>query len=230
MPLSSGTRLGPYEITAPIGAGGMGEVYRARDTRLNREVAIKVLPAHVAGREDLQQRFEREARAVSSLHHPHICSLYDIGLQDGAPYLVMELLEGEPLDKRIERGPLPLDEALRIAIQITDALDHAHRKGVVHRDLKPANVMLTASGAKLLDFGLAKAIERQSTTEALSSLPTQTKALTAEGAIIGTLAYMAPEQLEGKDVDARTDIFAVGALCMKCLQPSRPFQVAPRPA
>src|SRR5207302_3635430 len=156
MPLSSGTRLGPYEITAPIGAGGMGEVYRARDTRLNREVAIKVLPAHVAGREDLQQRFEREARAISSLHHPHICSLYDIGLQDGAPYLVMELLVGEPLDKRIERGPLPLDEALRIAIQITDALDHAHRKGVVHRDLKPANVMLTATGAKLLDFGLAK--------------------------------------------------------------------------
>jgi Tol biopolymer transport system component len=223
MPLSSGTRLGPYEITAPIGAGGMGEVYRARDTRLNREVAIKVLPAHVAGREDLQQRFEREARAVSSLHHPHICSLYDIGLQDGAPYLVMELLEGEPLDKRIERGPLPLDEALRIAIQITDALDHAHRKGVVHRDLKPANVMLTASGAKLLDFGLAKAIERQSTTEALSSLPTQTKALTAEGAIIGTLAYMAPEQLEGKEVDARTDIFAVGALLYEMLTAKQAF-------
>jgi Tol biopolymer transport system component len=223
MPLSSGTRLGPYEITAPIGAGGMGEVYRARDTRLNRDVAIKVLPAHVAGREDLQQRFEREARAIASLHHPHICSLYDIGLQDGAPYLVMELLEGEPLDKRIERGALPLEEALRIAIEIADALDQAHRKGVVHRDLKPANVMLTASGAKLLDFGLAKAVELQSNTAALSSLPTQTKTLTTEGTIIGTLAYMAPEQLEGKEIDARTDIFALGALLYEMLTAKQAF-------
>src|SRR5437016_4221787 len=223
MTLSSGTRLGPYENTATIGAGGMGEVYRARDTRINREVAIKVLPAHVAGREDLQQRFEREARAISSLHHPHICSLYDIGLQDGAPYLVMELLEGEPLDKRIERGTLPLDEALRIAIQIADALDQAHRKGVVHRDLKPANVMLTAAGAKLLDFGLAKAIELQSGTAALSSLPTRTETLTTEGTIIGTLAYMAPEQLEGKEVDARTDVFALGTLLYEMLTAKKAF-------
>jgi Tol biopolymer transport system component len=201
----------------------MGEVYRARDTRLDREVAIKVLPAHVAGREDLQQRFEREARAISSLHHPHICSLYDIGLQDGSPYLVMELLEGEPLDKRIERGALPFDEALRIAIQIADAMDQAHRKGVVHRDLKPANVMLTAGGAKLLDFGLAKGIEQRSGAATLSSLPTQTKALTTEGTIIGTLAYMAPEQLESKEVDARTDIFALGALLYEMLTGRQAF-------
>ena len=223
MPLLAGALLGPYQIISPIGAGGMGEVYRARDTRLDREVAIKVLPAQVAGREDLQQRFEREARAISSLHHPHICSLYDIGLQDGAPYLVMELLAGEPLDKRIERGALPLEEALRIAIQIADALDQAHGKGVVHRDLKPGNVMLTATGAKLLDFGLAKAIEPQKGAATLSSLPTQTRALTTEGTILGTLAYMAPEQLEGKEVDARTDIFALGALLYEMLTGKQAF-------
>jgi Tol biopolymer transport system component len=226
MPLLVGALLGPYQIVSPIGAGGMGEVYRARDTRLDREVAIKVLPAHGAGREDLQQRFEREARAISSLHHPHICSLYDIGLQDGAPYLVMELLDGEPLDKRIERGALPLEEALRIAIQIADALDQAHCKGVVHRDLKPGNVMLTATGAKLLDFGLAKAIEPQRGAATLSSLPTQTKALTTEGTILGTLSYMAPEQLEGKEVDARTDIFALGALLYEMLTAKQAFSGA----
>src|SRR5260370_2963500 len=223
MSLACGARLGPYEIAAPLGAGGMGEVYRARDTRLNREVAIKVLPAHAAGREDLQQRFEREARAISSLHHPHICSLYDIGLQDGAPYLVMELLEGEPLDKRIERGALLLDEALRIAIQIGDALDQAHRKGVVHRDLKPANVMLTATGAKLLDFGLAKAIEIQSGASASSSLPTRTEALTTEGSIIGTLAYMAPEPLARREVDTPTDVFALSTVLYERLTARQRF-------
>jgi serine/threonine protein kinase len=223
MPLSAGTRLGPYEITSMLGSGGMGEVYRAHDSRLERDVAIKVLPAHVAEREDLRQRFEREARAISSLHHPHICALYDIGHQDGTTWLVMELLEGEPLDKRIERGPLMLDEALKIAIQIADALDLAHRTGVIHRDLKPANVMLTRSGAKLLDFGLAKAIEPQAPASGATSMPTKTGHLTTEGTIVGTLAYMAPEQLEGKQTDARTDIFAFGALLYEMLAARKPF-------
>src|SRR5215471_12543489 len=196
MSLNPGSRLGPYEIAAPLGAGGMGEVYRARDTRLDREVAIKVLPASVSVRDDLRQRFEREARAISSLQHPHICALHDIGQQDGIRYLVMELLRGEPLDKRIERGPIPSAEALRIAIQIGDALDQAHRQGLIHRDLKPANVMLTESGAKLLDFGLAKAAEPAGAAVGLSGVATRTQHLTAEGSIVGTLGYMAPEQLE----------------------------------
>jgi eukaryotic-like serine/threonine-protein kinase len=223
MPLAAGTRLGPYEITSMLGAGGMGEVYRARDTRLNREVAIKVLASHASGREDLRQRFEREARAISSLHHPHICSLHDIGRQDGADYLVMEFIEGEPLDKRFERGSMPLDEALKVAIQIADALDQAHHNGVIHRDLKPANVMLTTTGAKLLDFGLAKAMETQSGTGGLTALPTKTQHLTTAGTIIGTVAYMAPEQLEGKEADARTDIFALGAVLYEMLTGRRAF-------
>ncbi len=156
MPLSLSTRLGPYEILAPIGAGGMGEVYRAKDTRLNRTVAIKVLPSHLSPRPEMRERFEREACAASGLNHPHICTLHDIGSQDGIDYLVMELLEGETLAARLAKGALPLEQALTIAIQMADALEAAHGKGVVHRDLKPANVMLTRSGAKLLDFGLAK--------------------------------------------------------------------------
>src|SRR5216683_4691423 len=156
MALASGTRLGPYEITSPLGVGGMGEVYRGRDTRLDRTIAIKVLLAHLADDSDRQQRFDREARAVSSLTHPHICALYDIGRQDGIDFLVMEYLEGETLDQRIMRGPLPLDQVFRYGIEIPDALAQAHRQGLIHRDLKPANIMVTRTGAKLLDFGLAK--------------------------------------------------------------------------
>src|ERR1700731_5100915 len=155
MPILTGKRLGPYEILSSIGAGGMGEVYRAKDTRLDRIVAIKVLPTHLADRAELCERFEREAKAISSLNHPHICTLYDVGHQDGIDYLVMEYVEGETLAARLEKGPLPLDQVLRYAIEIADALDKAHRKGVTHRDLKPGNIMLTKSGAKLLDFGLA---------------------------------------------------------------------------
>ena len=156
MALSAGTKLGPYEVLSPIGAGGMGEVYKARDTRLDRTVAIKVLPEHIAKREDLRARFEREARAVASLNHPHICMLHDIGNQDGAGYMVMEYIEGETLAARIEKGALPLDQALKLATQIADALDRAHRAGVTHRDVKPQNIMLTRDGVKVLDFGLAK--------------------------------------------------------------------------
>jgi serine/threonine protein kinase len=201
----------------------MGEVYRARDTRLDREVAIKVLPAEVSARDDLRQRFEREARAISSLHHPHICALHDIGEQDGVRYLVMELLRGETLDKRIERGPIPTAEALRIAIQIGGALDQAHRQGLIHRDLKPANVMLTDNGAKLLDFGLAKAAEPRSVAVGLSGAETRTQYLTMEGSIVGTLGYMGPEQLEGKETDARTDIFAFGVVLYEMLTGAKAF-------
>jgi len=226
MPLAAGTRLGPYEILGPLGAGGMGEVYRARDTRLDRTVAIKILPLHVAGRADLRQRFEREARAVSSLNHPHICSLYDVGHQDGVSFLVMEYLEGETLAARLAKSALPVADALRYAVQIADALEQAHRHGVFHRDLKPGNVMLTKSGAKLLDFGLAKLKEApvgQGVSPA--ELPTRTvQPLTADGTIVGTLQYMAPEQLEGKEADARTDIFAFGALLYEMVTARRAFQ------
>ena len=212
MPLAAGTTLGPYEILAPVGAGGMGEVYRARDRRLDRFVAIKVLPEHLAADPDLRERFEREARVVSSLNHPNICTLYDIGVQDGVSFLVMELLEGETLADRLARGRLTLDDALRYAIQIADALDKAHRHGIVHRDLKPGNIMITKSGAKLLDFGLAKSSRPViagglHTAAGLTATPTLTAPLTQQGSIVGTLQYMAPEQLEGRDADARTDIW-----------------------
>jgi serine/threonine protein kinase len=191
----------------------MGEVYRAKDTRLNRTVAIKVLPGQVSNRADLRQRFEREARAVSSLNHPHICALYDIGHQNGIDYLVMEYLEGETLAQRLIKGALPLDQVLRYAVQIADALDQAHRHDIVHRDLKPGNIMLTRSGAKLLDFGLAKLkLDSGAVLTGLSALATGGQSLTAEGTILGTVQYMAPEQLEGKEADARTDIFAFGAV------------------
>jgi eukaryotic-like serine/threonine-protein kinase len=209
--LSAGVRLGPYEILSPIGAGGMGEVYKARDTRLDRTVAVKVLPSHMPASPEVRQRFEREARTISQLSHPHICALYDVGSQDGVEYLVMELLEGETLSERLAKGPLPLKQTLRYGTEIADALDKAHRQGIVHRDLKPANVMLTKSGVKLLDFGLAKAIAPDAAKSSLTSLPTQQN-LTQEGTILGTFQYMAPEQLEGKDADARTDIFAFGAV------------------
>jgi Tol biopolymer transport system component/tRNA A-37 threonylcarbamoyl transferase component Bud32 len=226
MTLSVGSMLGPYEITAPIGSGGMGEVYKARDTRLDRTVAIKVLPSHLADNLDLKQRFEREARAVSSLNHPHICTLYDIGEQDGTDYLVMEYIEGESLAERLKKAAVPLDQALRYAVEIADALDKAHRQGVVHRDLKPGNIMLTKSGAKLMDFGLAKlkASEPSPNASVLSALPTEQRPLTKEGSILGTFQYMAPEQLEGKDVDARTDIFAFGAVLYEMVTGRRAFE------
>jgi serine/threonine protein kinase/Tol biopolymer transport system component len=210
--LASGSRLGPYEVLAPLGSGGMGEVWKARDTRLERTVAIKVLPERLASSEEIKRRFEREARAIARLSHPHICSLYDVGSEGGTEYLVMEYLEGETLADRLARGALPLDQALRYGMQIADALEKAHRQGIVHRDLKPGNVMLTRSGVKLLDFGLAHAIAPAAPADSLSALATQDKPLTAEGTIVGTVQYMAPEQLEGKSVDARTDIFAFGAV------------------
>src|SRR5579864_272487 len=210
--LAIGSRLGPYEILARIGAGGMGEVFKARDARLNRIVAIKILPDHLADRANLRERFDREARTIASLNHPHICTLYDIGRQDGVAYLVMEYLEGETLALRIAKGPLPLEQVLQYAIEIADALDKAHHQGVTHRDLKPGNIMLTKTGTKLLDFGLAKLRQEASPATPLSELPTEPDAITAQGAIVGTLLYMAPEQLEGKEVDARTDIFAFGVM------------------
>ena len=172
MSLNSGTKLGPYEILAPLGAGGMGEVYKAKDTRLDRTVAIKVLPSHVASNPEVRQRFEREARAVSSLNHPHICTLYDIGSENGIDFMVMEHIEGDTLADRLKKGALPLDQALQYGIEIADALDKAHRQGVVHRDLKPGNIMLTKSGAKLLDFGLAKMAVSGSSPD-LSGLATE---------------------------------------------------------
>ena len=225
MVLEPGTRLGPYSVTAQIGAGGMGEVYRARDTRLDRTVAIKVLPEHVAADPDLKQRFEREARTVAALNHPHICTLYDIGSQDGIDFLVMEYLEGQTLAQRLEKGALPLDQALQIAIDMTDALDKAHRQGIVHRDLKPGNIMLTKAGAKLLDFGLAK-LRKTGTFGATlaSAAATQSEPLTGQGTILGTVQYMAPEQLEGKEADPRTDIFALGAVLHEMVTGEKTFR------
>ncbi len=210
MPLASGTKLGPYEILSPLGAGGMGEVYRARDSRLDRDVAIKVLPASLASDPNLRQRLEREAKSVSKLSHPHICALYDVGQQDGSDFLVMELLDGETLEQRLLKGPLPPDQVLRYSAQIADALAKAHKLGIVHRDLKPGNIMLTKTGAKLMDFGLAKSSERAPLADALHEMTAEHSKLTVEGAIVGTFQYMAPEQLEGREADARTDIFALG--------------------
>ncbi len=223
MPLTAGTQLGPYEIVAPLGAGGMGEVYKARDTRLDRSVAIKVLPANWAADPERRQRFEREAKAISSLNHPNICALYDVGEQDGMGYLVMEHLEGENLADRLARGPLPPDQLLRYAIEAASALDQAHRHGVVHRDLKPANIMIVKAGVKLLDFGLAKMREK-SGTPVTETFATKTQALTTEGTLVGTFQYMAPEQLEGKDADVRTDIFAFGAVLYEMATARKAFE------
>lgn len=225
MALDPGTRLGPYEILATIGAGGMGEVYRARDTRLDRSVAVKILPAHLSSSPELRQRFEREARSVSSLNHPNICTLHDVGEQDGIHFLVMELVQGETLQARLERGPMSPAEALPCAIQIADALDRAHRQGVVHRDLKPGNIMLTKAGAKLLDFGLAKAAEAGPAALAgMTAAPTAHSPLTAQGMVIGTFHYMAPEQLEGAPADARSDIFSFGLVLYQMLTGRRAFE------
>jgi Tol biopolymer transport system component len=208
--LSAGSKLGSYEILAPVGAGGMGEVYRARDTRLGREVALKALPRHLTENAEARQRFEREARTVSRLSHPNICTLYDVGHSDGIDFLVMEYLEGETLASRLEKGPFKPDDLLAIATQVADALGMAHREGVIHRDLKPGNIMLTRGGAKLLDFGLAK--DAEPVAGDLATSPTVSQPLTAAGTIVGTMRYMAPEQLEGKPADARSDIFSFGAV------------------
>ncbi len=212
MALAPGTKLGPYEITAPLGAGGMGEVYRAHDTRLDRDVAVKVLPANLSSDPNLRQRLEREAKAISKISHPHICTLHDIGHQSGVDFLVMEYLEGETLEQRLRKGPLPPDQTLRYAAQIADALAKAHKLGITHRDLKPANVMLTRGGAKLMDFGLAKLSGAVPLDSALTEMTMDQAKLTSDGMIVGTFQYMAPEQLEGKEADARTDIFAFGEL------------------
>jgi serine/threonine protein kinase len=227
MPLAAGSRLGPYEILAPIGAGGMGQVWKARDTRLERIVAIKVLPPQAAASSEARQRFEREARAASALNHPHICTLYDIGSQDGIDYLVMEYLEGETLAQRLQRGALPLEEALKAAIQIADALDKAHRHGIIDRDLKPGNVMLGPAGVKILDFGLAKVVQKQAGVAgamAASSVQTLTTPLTGAGSLLGTLQYMSPEQLEGKEADTRSDLFAFGAVLYEMIAGRRSFE------
>src|ERR1700730_14773601 len=230
MTLSAGSRLGPYEILAPLGAGGMGEVYKARDTRLDRTVAVKVLPAHISSHPTSKQRFEREARTIAGLNHRHICVLHDVGQQDGIDFLVMEYLDGVTLSDRLAKGPLPVAEAVRIGVEIADALDKAHQSGVVHRDLKPGNIMLTADGTKLLDFGLAKhGDERSSMAAAVSTAPTDAPSLTAAGTILGTLPYMAPEQIEGQEADARTDIFAFGAVLYEMITGRRAFQGKSQP-
>ena len=221
MSLDRGTKLGPYEILEPIGAGGMGEVYRARDSRLDRTVAIKVLPANLAGNADLRKRLEREARAVSSLSHPHISTLHDVGRENGLDFLVMEYLEGETLAARLAKGPLEAREVLRRGVQIADALDHAHRKGVLHRDLKPANIMMTKTGIKLLDFGLAKIEGRPALGDETVAI---SASLTEKGAVLGTFQYMSPEQLEGQESDARSDIFAFGAVLYEMITGKRAFE------
>jgi Tol biopolymer transport system component len=240
MTVTAGTKLGPYEIVGPLGAGGMGEVWRARDTRLGRDVAIKVLPAGLADTPEARARFEREARTISSLNHPHICALYDVGREDGADFLVLELVEGETLAARLQRGALPTGEVLRLGGQISDALDRAHRSGVVHRDLKPGNIMLTRTGAKLLDFGLARGAPPTGTGSAsggsaggpagaltpaaLSQSPTVATPLTAQGTIVGTYQYMAPEQLEGREADARADLWALGCVLYEMATGKAAFQ------
>jgi eukaryotic-like serine/threonine-protein kinase len=238
MTLTSGTRLGPYEIVAPLGAGGMGEVYRACDTRLGRDVAVKVLPLHLSSNPDLKARFEREAKAISSLNHPHICTLHDVGHQDGIDFLVMELLEGETLADRLQKGTMPLKQALEVGVQIAEALEKAHLQGIIHRDLKPGNIMLTKTGAKLLDFGLAKpniaaigAVAASSSGKLTPSTPTMSVAalaspaggLTQQGTIVGTFQYMAPECLQGQEADARSDLFSFGCVLYEMVTGRRAF-------
>ena len=226
MPLAAGTRLGPYEVLGPLGAGGMGEVYKARDTRLDRTVAIKILPPEFSADPDRRARFEREAKTIAGLSHPHICTLHDVGEHNGSTYLVMEHLQGETLAGRLEKGRLPLDQALSVATEIADALAGAHKQGIIHRDMKPGNVMLTKAGVKLLDFGLAKLKGHGAEPGVghLASMPTRSAPLTAEGTIVGTLQYMAPEQLEGKEADARTDLWALGAILHEMVTGRRAFE------
>jgi serine/threonine protein kinase len=220
--LSVGQKLGPYEVIEKAGAGGMGEIYKANDPRLNRTVAIKVLPSNIAGSPELRERFEREAKAISSLNHAHICTLYDIGNENGVDYLVMEFLEGETLSERLTKGPIPYEEVLKISIEIASGLDAAHHQGLIHRDLKPGNIMLTQEGAKLLDFGLAK-LQLNQTDQNISAI-TQTTPLTGANTILGTMQYMAPEQLEGKEADVRSDVFAFGAIMYEMATGKRAFE------
>src|ERR1041385_8127926 len=234
MSLTSGTKLGPYEIQSPLGAGGMGEVYRARDTRLDRTVAIKVLTSALVASPDLKARFEREARAISQLNHPNICTLHDVGHDGGTDYLVMEFIEGESLADRLRKGPLPIADVVKIGCEIAEALDRAHRAGIVHRDLKPGNVMLTKTGAKLLDFGLAKptvigaavsgTAPLLSAAMTLTSPSPQLSPLTQQGALVGTVQYMSPEQIQGIEADARSDIFALGAVIYEMAAGKRAFE------
>ena len=226
MSVAAGTRLGPYEVLGLIGAGGMGEVYRARDTRLDRTVAIKVLPTDIAADHDRRARFEREAKTIAGLSHPNICTLYDVGEHNGSTYLVMEHLQGDTLADRLLRGRMPLEQALSVATEIADALAAAHRQGIIHRDMKPGNVMLTKTGVKLLDFGLARLTGHgeQAPAARVTSVPTRSAPLTAEGVIAGTLQYMAPEQLEGKPTDARTDLWALGATLYEMVTGKRAFE------
>jgi len=240
MALTSGTRLGPYEILSPLGAGGMGEVYRAKDTRLDRTVAIKVLPSHLSSDPELKQRMEREAKAISALQHANICTLHDIGSQDGTNFLVMEYLEGQTLAEGLAKGPLPLDQVLKIGTEIAQALEKAHQQGIIHRDLKPANIMLTKAGAKLMDFGLAKpglakpevAIAGRAAGPFTPSTPTMNMAsltavaspLTQKGSVVGTFQYMAPELLQGAESDARSDLFSFGCVLYEMITGRRAFE------
>src|SRR5215467_2712904 len=235
MALAIGTRLGPYETISLLGAGGMGEVYRAKDTRLDRTVAIKVLPSHLSSDPELKQRMEREARAISALQHANICTLHDIGAQDGIDFMVMEYLDGQTLAARLERGALPLDQVLKIGTEVAEALEKAHEQGIVHRDLKPANIMLTRSGAKLMDFGLAKPklpvasqaagpFTPSTPTMNLASLTSATSPLTQKGSIVGTFQYMAPEVLQGADADARSDLFSFGCVLYEMVTGRNAFE------
>ena len=235
MPLAAGTKLGPYEIVGALGAGGMGEVYRAVDSRLNRTVAIKVLPAHLCENCEARERFEREARAISALNHARICTLYDVGHRDGTDFLIMEYLEGESLGDRLRKGALPLKETLKIGVDVCEALEAAHRHGIIHRDLKPGNIMLTPGGAKLMDFGLAKPLGVAAASSRAASAPSFTAVataigsspispLTSAGTVVGTIQYMSPEQIEGKEADARSDIFALGSVLYEMAAGKRPFE------
>jgi eukaryotic-like serine/threonine-protein kinase len=226
MAFEAGTQLGHYKILSQAGAGGMGEVYKANDPRLNRTVAVKVLPRHIADQPEARQRFEREAQTIAALNHPHICVIHDVGIHEGIAFIVMEYIEGETLADRIAKGPIPFDQLLTYGIQIADALDKAHRRGVVHRDLKPGNIMLTRAGVKLLDFGLAKLQEPlvPPAHSAMQTVAAISQPLTVGGTILGTLQYMSPEQLEGKDADARSDIFAFGAVLYEMATGRRAFE------
>jgi eukaryotic-like serine/threonine-protein kinase len=224
MTLSPGTKLGPYEIVTLLGAGGMGEVYRARDTRLDRTVAIKILSKGFSDDPVRKQRFEREAKIISGMNHPNICTVHDVGSQDGMDYLVMEFLEGESLAQRLEKGPLPTDQILKVGGEIANALDKAHRSGIIHRDLKPGNIMLTKVNAKLLDFGLARPTWQSASQATLTTAAWRQSPVTQEGTVVGTFQYMSPEQVEGKELDARSDIFSLGAVLYEMVTGRKAFE------